>query len=380
MLVIALNESAAGVRHPLALGLNLASLGALVLGIATRAHLGLGGGPLAALLLLVGSTAGWIGWLVGRGRDVPWLTAVSIATFGLAGGALTVFAPLALVFVGVAALGAAMAWDPHVAAWIALSGPVAMAITVAATGTSNDYLGAGAAAVIAGGAMGFSRRQSLRAAARAAETQVSEARAEAERARAELLAGRNHLARELHDVLAHTLSALSLRLEALDAVVTSGGDARRELDLVKRLVRDGLDEARGAVRALREDSPSLEDALTILARDRGAALDVSGQTRRVGPDVGLALYRVAQEALTNVVKHAPGATAKMSLVFADGSVCLAVMDEYGGVHTEADRSPLSGAGGGYGIQGIKERILLLGGRVEAGPTENGWRVHAEVPA
>lgn len=378
--MIALRESAAGVRHPLALGLNLASLGALVVGVSTEARLGLGGRQLAASLLLIASAAGWLGWLVGRSRSAAGLTAVSLTAFGLAGGALTAFAPLGLVFVGVAALGAAMAWDTHEAVWIALSGPAAMAIALAATGKTNGYLGAGAAAVIAGGAMGISRRQSLQAAAREAEIQVSEARADAERARAELLAGRNHLARELHDVLAHTLSALSVRLEALDAVVVSGGDARGELDLVKRLVRDGLDEARGAVRALREDSPPLEEALALLATDRGVALDVSGLPRRVGPDVGLALYRVAQESLTNVVKHAPGAVAKVSLVFADGSVRLAVVDECRNPGAAADRTPLSGTGGGHGIQGMRERILLLGGRVEAGPTEHGWRVHAEVPA
>ncbi len=378
--VIALTDPAAGVRHPLALGLNLASLGALVYGVTTETHLGLGGRHLAALVLLIASSAGWIGWLVGRGRSVPVLSVISITTFGLAGGALTAFASLGLVFVGAAALGATMAWEPRWALWVALVGPAAMAVSLAVTGRSLAYLSAGVSAVLAGGAMGFSRRQSLQATAREAEIQVSEARADAERARAELLAGRNHLARELHDVLAHTLSALSLQLEALDAVVTSGGDARDQLDLVKRLVRDGLDEARGAVRALREDAPSIEQALASLAEDRGAALDVSGQPRRVAPEVGLALYRVAQEALTNVVKHAPGALAEICLEFNDGSVSLAVVDMYSAVTPASHASPLSDTGAGYGIQGIKERILLLGGRVEAGPTDNGWRVHAEVPA
>jgi signal transduction histidine kinase len=131
---------------------------------------------------------------------------------------------------------------------------------------------------------------------------------------------------------------------------------------------------------LREDSPSLEEAIAGLAHDRGAALEVRGEPRRVGPEVGLALYRVAQEALTNVVKHAPGADAEICLAFADGRVTVVVVDEYRGVKPAVNGSPLSDTGGGYGIQGIKERILLLGGRVEAGPTENGWRVHAEVPA
>ena len=140
--------------------------------------------------------------------------------------------------------------------------------------------------------------------------QVSEARADAERARAELLAGRNHLARELHDILAHTLSALSLQLEALDALIDVGRptpEVRAQPDSLRRLVREGLDEARGAVRALREDAPPLEEQLARLSGDRHASLSVVGVPRRLAPDVSLALYRVAQEALTNVAKHAAGA-------------------------------------------------------------------------
>lgn len=376
----ALFEPAAGVRHPLVLGLNLVLLGAVVLGVLAGTHPGLGSRDAATLVLLTASSTGWIGWLLGRHRNAAWLSLVSLTVFGLAGGALTTFAPLGLVFVGVAALGATMAWELRVAAWIALSGPVAMVITSAVSGQPEGFLGAGTAAVLAGGALGFSRRQSLLAAAQAAQVQVSAARADAERARAELLAGRNHMARELHDVLAHTLSALSLHLEALEARVAAGGEVRDQLDLVKRLVRDGLDEARGAVQALREDSPPLEEALAVLAKDRGAALQVRGRPRRVAPDVGLALYRVAQEALTNIVKHAPGARAEMSLVFDDSSVCLAVLDAFCGSRPDGPASPLAATGGGYGIQGIKERVLLLGGRVEAGPTDDGWRVHAEVPA
>ena len=382
--MITLSDPAAGVRHPAALAMNLAGLGALVYGITTEAHLGLGGRHLAASILLLAATVGWCGWIVGRLRGLPRLSFVSLSTFALAGGALTAFAALALVFVGVASLGVTMEWDLQQAVWVALAGPAAMAIALGATGRTMADLGGGAGAVVAGAAMGISRRQSLQAAHRAAEIQVSEANAEAERARAELLAGRNHMARELHDVLAHTLSALSLQLEALDATIDNGpapsADVLEQLELTKRLVRAGLDDARGAVRALREDAPQLEEQLATLAGDRGALLAVSGPTRVLGPDVSLALYRVAQESLTNVIKHAPGATAEINLTYSDGRVCLSVVDTFKTMKPHLNGSPLSDSGGGYGLQGIKERILLLGGHVEAGPTDRGWKVLAEVPA
>jgi signal transduction histidine kinase len=230
--------------------------------------------------------------------------------------------------------------------------------------------------------LGVARRQTQERAAQTAKTQVAEARADAERARAELFAGRNHLARELHDILAHTLSALSLQLEALDALIDHGPEpsleVRKQLDGIRRLVREGLDDARGAVRALREDPPPLEDQLAKLSGDRHASLKVDGVPRRLAPDVSLALYRVAQEALTNVAKHAPGAKAELDLAFTDDEVRLAIRNGPGGRANGSAR--LAGSGAGYGLQGIRKRVLLIGGQVQAGPEGDGWRVEAEVPA
>ena len=104
-----------------------------------------------------------------------------------------------------------------------------------------------------------------------------------------------------------------------------------------------------------------------------------GRLDRWPPDVTLALYRVAQEALTNVVKHAPGAEAEIELwPSAEDRVTLSV-SQLPPVATVAG-PPSGGSGAGYGLQGIQERVLLIGGRVEAGPAGNGWRVEAEVPA
>jgi signal transduction histidine kinase len=360
--------------------INLAGLALLVSAVIAEAQPGLGDDHLAALILLVVAVVSWLVWVWARYRPVGRRTAVSLAVMAVAGGALMAFAPIAAVFVGVASLGATIAWPLRSAWWIIAGGLIAMLIAVPAAGHQLGVFSAGVAAALTGTVVGVSRRQTLERAANAAVVQVTEAKADAERARAELLDGRNHLARELHDVLAHTLSALSLQLEALDVLLTTGSspaEVREQLDSTKRLVREGMDEARGAVRALREDADPLEEQLSRLAEDRQAGMHVSGQPRQLSPDVTLTLYRVAQEALTNVVKHAPGQLAQIELGFADDRVSLSVSNPRSG---SANGSWLKDSGAGYGLQGIRERILLLGGRVDVGPTTDGWLVHAEVPA
>jgi signal transduction histidine kinase len=364
----------------LAIGINLVGLALLTFGTASQIHEGLGGSPALAAILLVAAVAAWLGWTLSRVRPVRGAGPVCLAVMALAGGALAVAAPLALVFVGVASLGASIAWSLDRAFGLVAAGPLATLVTALAAGHKLGVVLWVVAAALTGIIVGVSRRQAQERTAQAAMMEISEARAEAERARAELLAGRNHLARELHDVLAHTLSALSLQLEALDALISADhpapAEVRSQLDRTKRLVRDGLDEARGAVQALREDSPPLEDQLTKLAGDRHADIRICGLPRRLSPEVSLTLYRVAQEALTNAVKHAPGAPVDVTLGFDDERVTLSVANGPG----RTNGSNLADSGSGYGLQGIRERVLLIGGHVEAGPAHGGWLVQAEVPA
>ncbi|HUJ64412.1 MAG TPA: histidine kinase, partial [Acidimicrobiales bacterium] len=342
------------VSNRLVMALNLIGLSLLAWGVIAEAHPGRGDGRVATLILLGLAVAGWVGWSRMRFRPAAgrpmfgWL-----ALTALAGGGLAAFTPLAAVFVGVAALGATIAWPLRQAGWIVAAGPAAMLISVAGSGHNFGLVLVGLAAALTATILGASRRQALERTASAARMQVAEARAEAERARAELLDGRNHLARELHDVLAHTLSALSLQLEALDALVSTGSSTaavREQLDSTKRLVREGMEEARGAVRALREDAPPLEEQLNRLACDRQAQMLVSGPPRQLSPDVTLTLYRVAQEALTNVVKHAPGQPARIELGFAADTVSLSVSNPRS---PAGNGSALRDTGAGYGLQGIK---------------------------
>lgn len=202
-------------------------------------------------------------------------------------------------------------------------------------------------------------------------------RVEVQQARADLLADGNRLAREVHDVLAHTLGAVATQLEALDAVLTDtvGDDRAAQIARrTRRLVVDGLTETRLAVRALRDEPVELIERLTVLAAAHPAELNVTGAVRPLKPAAGLALYRSAQEALTNAAKHAPGAPATLSVDFAADRVTLTAANGPG-----ASISALAGTGGGFGLQGIDERVRLLGGRCCAGPSGGGWTMLVELP-
>jgi signal transduction histidine kinase len=359
-----------------------------------------------AFVLLGVTTVAWLTWVLIRGR-VGWAAAPFLIILSLAGGALAAFAPTAIIFAAVATLGAATAWDVRWAAVIGACGWIAMLIAVVVSDHALSIALGGVAAIVVGGLVGFTRRQVVERTHQAAQVEVATAKAEVEQTRAELLGERNHLAREIHDVLAHTLAALSLQLEAFATVVDSEPDTspavRVQLEKTQQLVREGLNEARGAVQALRDDAASLDDQLRRLADRHQADFTVAGPLQRLSAPVVMSLYRVAQEALTNVMKHAPGAPASVRLAFGSDTVALTVdnaaagrpNDNIGnignvaapagngvngnGAALDSGGGFLALSGGGYGLRGIAERVALLGGHVEAGPTAEGWRVEAVVP-
>ena len=273
----------------LATMVNLVWASVVIWGVTTELHGRFDGGHVAAVLLLAVAATGWLLWLASRLWGYHQLRLASWLIMAAAGGALSAFAPVGLVFVGVASLAAGMTWPANQAATITAVGPVVALVSAWGAGATLMMAVWATTAGLGGLTLGVARRQTQERAAQTAKTEVAEARADAEQARAELLAGRNHLAREMHDILAHTLSALSLQLEALDAVIEHGPEpaleVRKQLEGIRRLVREGLDDARGAVRALREDPPPLEDQLAKLSGDRHASLNVDGVPRRLAPDV-----------------------------------------------------------------------------------------------
>ncbi|MEV4136271.1 sensor histidine kinase [Dactylosporangium sp. NPDC049742] len=192
---------------------------------------------------------------------------------------------------------------------------------------------------------------------------------------------RARVAREIHDVLAHSLSALSVQLETAAALLEKDrtADAAVLVERAGRLARDGLTETRRAVGALRGDPVPLGELVGALAdgyrADLNAPADVTvtGTPRPLAAEPGLALFRTAQEALTNVRKHAPGSAVTVHVDYQPDGVRLTVRND--GDATEGRKPPE----GGHGLAGIRERIGLAGGTVTAAPDGGGWLVDARIP-
>jgi signal transduction histidine kinase len=195
---------------------------------------------------------------------------------------------------------------------------------------------------------------------------------------------RARIARDLHDVLAHTLSGLSLHLQGIRAVAAKrlGPDdpVIGSVDKAADLARTGLAEAKEAVAALREDSPASAPRaaeLTALADEHGADLTITGDLDDLSPEIRATVFATVREALTNVGRHAPAAAVTIAVTVAD-AVEVRVTDDGAGPGVSADER--GDVGGGKGLLGLRERAALVGGELDAGPRDDrGWRVTLRVP-
>ena len=199
-------------------------------------------------------------------------------------------------------------------------------------------------------------------------------------------AERGRLAREMHDVLAHSLSALALKLESMRLLARERGvdaELAGALDQAHDLAASGLQDARRAIAAARGEELPGPERIGVLAEafheqsGLPVAVDIRGEPRELAPDARLAVYRTVQEALTNVRRHAAAERVAIRLDYGPQSTVLVVEDEA----KPGTPAPLDPAlvGNGYGLTGMRERAELLGGELRAEPTAAGFRVELRLP-
>jgi signal transduction histidine kinase len=210
-------------------------------------------------------------------------------------------------------------------------------------------------------------------------------RRRAEEAQTAAAEERARIARELHDVVAHSLSVMVVQTGAARQMLTPEPDvARRQLESAENTGRQALAEMRRLLGIVRNadtpptlaPQPSLSHVDLLVEQVRDAGLDVrlclEGERRQLAPGVDLAAYRIVQEALTNTVKHAGPARAEVVVRYRRDDVEIEVRDD--------GREAPGNGHSGHGLVGMRERVALYGGALSAGPdASGGFRVHATLP-
>jgi signal transduction histidine kinase len=317
-------------------------------------------------------------------RGLPVVLVVMAAAGGLdavtSGGGQSLVA-----FAGVAAMAAAADLELPAAVAVAAAGIVPILIAGPIGGVGFGTLAGYPLLIVAGLLFGRNRRAYRVQAEQSAALLAQYEQLRAQQRRADVLDERTRIAREIHDVLAHSLGALGIQIQTAKAVLTDHRDVDRAVEVLttaQRMAADGLTETRRAVHALRVDTLPLAEELAGLVdthRQRyhvPVTLETSGAARPLPPEASLALLRTAQEALVNTAKHAPGQQVTIRLGYGERDVRLTVVNHLNGTHV-ADTEP--GLAGGYGLTGMRERLRLLNGSLLAGPREQEWTVTAELP-
>jgi len=341
-------------------------------------------GPATVGLLAVAAVLSAVG-LSARGSGLR-VAVPALMGVGLCGAGLDLLADGSGYAIGyMAVAGLALRTPPRVA--VLAGSPVVAAIAVV---EALDSANPAATSLAVLSAFGFLFTISEFAVAslgarRQAETLLAQEAAAGEaRERAAVLAERSRLARDLHDVLAHSLSVLAVQLEAarLTAITTAaGGNLVGQLTHAHKLTCVGVLNARRALAMLRDDELPGPASLPGLVSDTAAALgipitlEVDGAPCALEADGGLMLYRVVQEALANVAKHAGrGARVTVRVAWADAGVEVSVVDSGG------DGAGPALPSGGFGLTSMAERAALKGGRLRAEHSGDGFAVRLWLPA
>ncbi len=335
-----------------------------------------------SLVILVSLTVAVLAQALSLLAPHRWTLTV-IAIGAVSAGVLVGFDPATsvalLIFIGLEAGAMLELWP---GALVIAAACLSEALATLAAGKPATEIAEGLAAIAGFLAATTIKQYSLRieeAEMRAADVE----RAAGEHAVAVRLSERANAAREVHDILAHSLGALVLQLDAVDALLSRDpadlGKTRSLVSRARLLAVEGLTEARRAVGTLRQDPLPIVDALRQLVDTTGlGTLEITGTPRALPNDVSLAIHRTAQEGLTNAAKHAVGSNPVVRLRFDPDQVVLTVTDA--GPAPGHAPSAIAATGGGFGLEGLKERARLLGGALTAGQGRRGWEVTLRVPA
>ena len=311
--------------------------------------------PLGVFLLTVGIVASWrIAELIQAGW--VWPASAALAALVLAGRLRTA------VVAATATLLYGLNWDtfvyPHSADWV------------------FAHLGGEALWIIAVLAAATAYRNTLRWRAEVAHritADEQQRQLETGRRRAE---ERVEIARDLHDVVSHTLAVVGVHLNvALDAFDTEPDEAKAALKLAQEVRGRAMTDLKALVGVLRDGAlPTLASLDRLLGQVRDAGLAVTcdevGDPVRLPAPIATAVYRVVQEALTNTVRHAGATRVTVTLRYAPASVLVDVRDDGSGTADVVE---------GHGISGMRERVAALGGALTAGPGRTGFTVRATIP-
>jgi signal transduction histidine kinase len=271
-----------------------------------------------------------------------------------------------------------------VAGLLILQGVLAVGLHNSKTGSVGDWLWSLVTFTVAW-AVGFGLNQKFREADQAKERAARLEREREDEARLAVADERARIARELHDIVGHSVSVMTVQAAGVRSLLRPHQEREREaLQVVEQTGREALAEMRRLVGVLRrpEEGPALApqpslqhlDKLVDQAREAGlpVQLAVEGDPVQLAAGVDLTAYRLVQEGLTNALKHANAQRAQVRVRYDDGYVNVTVTDDGTGDG--------GGESGGHGLVGMRERITVYGGELEAGPLpEGGYELHARLP-
>ena len=324
----------------------------------------------------------WVAWLGMVTFDIrQWPIQYPLALLSVSGGLLSIIQQGPAIFVpAVAAFSAGSNLAPQASTAVTVAGALSLTVSALVIGASTTAVIGFIVILATALAMGTIRYAIAQRANQAEQLLEQTRRASAAETEAAVLGERTRIAREIHDILAHSLGALAMQVEAAQALLTQQepdvAKAVRCVERAGRLTRAGLAESRRAVHALRDDVGPLPEMIGSLVEADGGTMATVGEPRKLPADASLALYRTAQEAVTNARKHAPGRAVAVELRYEADTVRLSAVNEL----SEADAErPLTGSGGGFGLGGLRERIELVGGSLTAGREGTRWYVRAAVP-